>query len=142
MYTVGNSTSQADAKRVLEVIDEEVNAVRTGDVQAYLEILADDAVFMPPNQTSRAGEELRIWLREFLEAFTVKWLKFEHLDTEIEGDLAYHTYAYSWQVTPRVGGEPTVAQGKGMHVLRRQADGAWRVVREIWNASPTTVGKP
>jgi ketosteroid isomerase-like protein len=142
MYSAGNSASQADAKRVLDVIDEEVNAVSTGDAQAYLAILADDAVFMPPNQTSKAGDELRIWLREFLEEFSVKWLKFEHLDTETAGDLAYHTYAFSWRVTPKVGGEPTVAQGKGMHVLRRQADGAWKVVREIWNASPPTDGKP
>jgi len=130
----------SDPQRVVDTVAQEVEAAKTGDVEAYFAILAHDAVFMAPNQPSRSGEDLRGWLREFLEGFTVEWLSFEHVDTEIDGDLAYHTYAYTWRVTPRAGGEPTVSSGKGLHVLRRQSDGAWEVLREIWNATPSTVG--
>jgi uncharacterized protein (TIGR02246 family) len=133
--------SESDTQRVLDVVAQEVEAAGTGDVERYFAILADDAVFMAPNQPPRSGEELRDWLREFLEGFRVEWLRFEHVDAEIDRDLAYHTYAYRWRVTPRAGGEPTVSQGKGLHVLRRQKDGGWKVIREIWNASPGSGGR-
>jgi ketosteroid isomerase-like protein len=53
-----------------------------------------------------------------------------------DGSLGFHTYEYVWRVTPRGAGAPTIGHGKGMHVLRRQADGAWKILREVWNASP------
>lgn len=84
----------------------------------------------------RQGDDLRRWLRAFLEGFRVDWLEFEPLAVETAGHLAYHAYSYSWRVTPRAGGEPIEARGKGLHILRREADGAWRIAREIWNASP------
>jgi ketosteroid isomerase-like protein len=63
------------------------------------------------------------------------------MTTELEaaGDLAYHTYVYTWLTTPRAGGEAKVSSGKGLHILRRQADGPWKIAREIWNDLPEPV---
>lgn len=126
----------SDKEAILAVIDQEVAAAAGGDVETYEAILADNAAFMPPNGHPRSGTELRAWLRQFLEGFAVEWLSFQHIDVVVDGRYGYHSYEYKWSVTPRVGGEAMLSQGKGLHVMRREVDGSWRILREIWNASP------
>jgi ketosteroid isomerase-like protein len=121
---------------VIAVIDLEVTAAAKGDFEQYNAILADDALFMPPNGRTRSGDELRKWLGEFLEGFAVEWVSFQHGEVTIDGRHAYHSYEYQWRVTPRLGGEVIVSCGKGLHVLRKEANGSWKIVGEIWNGSP------
>ena len=121
---------------LLALIDREVAAAAASDFQEYSAILADDAVFMPPNGAPRSGVALRTWLRQFLQDFAVEWVSFRHGDVAVDGRHGYHSYEYEWRVKPRAGGDATVSCGKGLHVLRKEADGSWMIVREIWNASP------
>jgi len=121
---------------VLEAVGIERTAIESGDLEPYLGVLTDDAVFMPPNSHPKEGEELREWLRAFVEGFRVEWLSFVSTEVLESAEAAYHAYAYTWRVHPRAGGEPTTASGKGVHLLRRGSDGTWGIAREIWNASP------
>jgi len=129
-------SSSSEESALLAVIDREVTAAAKSDFGEYNSILADDAVFMPPNGHPRSGAELRTWLRQFLEDFVVEWVSFRHSDAVVDGNMGYHSYEYEWRVTPRAGGEVTVSYGKGLHVLRRDSDGSWKILREIWNSSP------
>lgn len=105
--------------------------------QAYFAVLTADAIFMPPNSVAKAGEQLRAWLGSFVRDFEVEWLSFASAELAVVEDLAYHTFTYTWRVTPRAGGEGKVSSGKGLHILRRQADGCWKISREIWNSVPS-----
>jgi ketosteroid isomerase-like protein len=131
-----DSDPEVDREQVLAVLDQEVAAIGNDDIKAYHAILADDAVFMPPNLPAKEGDELRRWLDDFLRGFAIQWLKFTHVETVVVSDCAYHVFACSWRVTPKAGGEPKVLHFKGLHILRRQLDGAWKLAREIWNTSP------
>jgi ketosteroid isomerase-like protein len=130
-----NSDSEETA--ILTVIDREVVAAAKSDFQEYNTILAEDAVFMPPNSLARSRAELRSWLRQFLKDFAVEWVSFQHGDVTVDGQHGYHSYEYMWRVTPRAGGDTSISSGKGLHVLRREADGFWKIVLEIWNGSPS-----
>jgi ketosteroid isomerase-like protein len=130
------SQTDLDIQRVVAVTDEEANAISASDLQGYLATLAEDAVFMPPDLLAKRGDELRGWLRDFLQGFQAEWLKYVHDETVVEGCLAYHRYSYRWRVSPKAGGESVVSQGKGIHVLRRQPDGSWKIVVNMWNATP------
>ncbi len=110
--------------------------MRRGDCDQYFAILAADAVFLPPNTTGKKGEQLRAWLKDFLQHFTVEWLEIVDGETMVAGDFACHDYAYRMKSTPRTGGEPVFGRGKGLEVFRREPDGAWKIVRNIWNAVP------
>ncbi len=125
-----------DSERVLAVVSEERAAVENADIARYLAILDDGAMFMPPDAPPKDGAVLRAWLKDFVDRFKVEWLSFVSTEVVVVADLAYHAYTYTWQVTPHAGGQSTVASGKGMHILRRQSDGSWKVAREIWNGSP------
>jgi ketosteroid isomerase-like protein len=126
----------SDHQAVLAIASQEVQATAENDVNAYLAVLAEDAVYLAPNTTPKTGHELRTWLHEFLEGFKIEWLEYKHGATEVRNDLAYHDYSYVWRVSPKNGEEGPVRRGKGLLVLRRQADGAWKIVRNIWNADP------
>jgi ketosteroid isomerase-like protein len=129
-------SSEHNRMLVIAVADEEANAISLGDAERYFAILSEDAVFMPPNSTPKAGDELRQWLRGFLNEVSVEYLNSAHGQTVVANDLAYHEYTCSWKVTPRSGGETTTAHFKGLHIVRRQSDGSWKLSRNIWNLSP------
>ncbi len=128
---------QVGLKAVLEPVERERSAIAVGDTGEYFAALADDAQFMPPNSVAKGGAELRTWLAEFVCDFRVEWLAFSTTEVTGVADLAYHAFTYTWRVTPRVGGEGKVSSGKGIHILRLQADGSWRIAREIWNGIPS-----
>lgn len=131
------SSEIADRQKVLATIDREIKAVSTRDAAAYFAIIDEEATFLPPNVEPKHGAELREWLRDCFERFTVEWLNFIHHETEIASDFAYHRYTYSWRLTPRSGGPAAVAHGKGLHILRRHQGAEWKVLCEIWNANPS-----
>jgi ketosteroid isomerase-like protein len=131
-----DSDTKKDRQNIIALIDREVKAVGEGDFETYNAILTDGAVFMPPDSFAKEGEELRRWLCDFLERFKVEWIEFVHGNVEVAGDLALHEYIYRWRVTPKDGGNTNVIGGKGIHIVRRQRNGSWKIAREIWNANP------
>jgi ketosteroid isomerase-like protein len=128
--------SNSETQKAIAVSDQEAAAMQSGDMNQYLSILSDDAVFMPPNMPAIQGNELRQWLRHFVDGNRVEWPRFEHGETMIADNLALHEYVYTMKVTPKVGGQPAVGYGKGLEVLRREVDGTWKILRNIWNARP------
>ncbi len=127
---------QRETERVMQAAAREAEVMRDGDMNGYLALLCDDAVFMPPNLPALKGRELRTWLLEFLDNNAIEWPRFEHGETMIAGDLAFHEYLYAMKVTPKASGQATTGFGKGMQVLRREPGGSWRILRNIWNARP------
>jgi ketosteroid isomerase-like protein len=125
-----------DRQHVFALTEAEATAIESGEADAYFSLLSEDAVFMPPNVASKTGEELRQWLRDFLERVTIKYVEFAHGETVIREDLACHAYTCRWTATPRSDGPPTSMAFKGMHVLRRQPGGSWKISRSIWNTDP------
>lgn len=135
---MNQTTTFSSVEPVLQAAEREKTAMAASDMALYLSVLADDALFMPPGTAAKCGEELRAWLRAFLENFTTEWLRFQHGETVVAGNLAFHDYYYSMKVTPKAGGEATIGHGKGLHVLRREGNGAWKIVRNVWNAVPSS----
>jgi ketosteroid isomerase-like protein len=125
-----------ERKQILAVLDQEKAAIEAGDIGRYLEVLADDAVFMPPNLPAMKGDELRQWLSDFLQRVTIRYLNYVPVETVIANGFAFHVFACSWQAVPKAGGEPKTLHFKGLHILRRQRGGSWKIAREIWNTSP------
>ncbi len=128
---------QQEKQRIGSVTDAEVEAMAEDDIERYLPLLSEDALFLPPGLPSIGGEELRAWLREFLGEWRVEWLAYKHNETEVVGDLAFHRFSYSRRLEPKKGGQLEVSHGKGLHILRRSADGDWKIARETWNDRPT-----
>jgi ketosteroid isomerase-like protein len=133
-----SSELDRDREQVFAVTEAEARAVESGDAETYFSLLSDDAVFMPPNVTTKTGDGLRQWMSDFLNRVTIKYEDFSHGETVVREDLACHAYTCRWTATPKSGGPPTPMAFKGIHVLRRQPGGSWKISQSIWNTDPVS----
>ena len=53
----------------------------------------------------------------------------------IHGDWAYARDSYRNALHPHTGGEAQVEGGKNLWLFRREADGSWKIFRNMWNAN-------
>ena len=108
-----------------------VETALASDYNAWIELLADDAVFMPPNETRHEGrDDIFTWVNTFPEttSLTVTPAEIEGL-----GDLAFVRGAYTLTVVMPESG-PMSDRGNYIEIWQRQADGSWRIFRDIWNS--------
>ena len=103
-----------------------------GDYKALVELFyAEDALFLAPNApaaTGRAGIEAALRSMPPITKF-----KLQSDDIDGTGDLAYSRGRYALTMAPP-GAPPIDDQGKSLVVLRRQKDGSWKAIRDMFNS--------
>jgi ketosteroid isomerase-like protein len=125
-------STEADIQAISAVRDLEVAAFTSGGEFSYL---ADDAVLMPPNAPRVVGiEAIGAWAAEFANQVTFNNLDYTESDIVIAGNWAIERYAASVTMTPAGDGDPVSGTNKGIHIYKRQADGSWKMVQDVWNS--------
>jgi ketosteroid isomerase-like protein len=113
------------------------------ELQPLLSLVTDDVVFLPPNAPAINGRRA---VEAMYRAFFAQFSKVEQMavteELEIAGEWAYAWGSESLTLTPQAGGPPVVLAGKGMTILRRQKDGAWKFARGINNLAMQTTNTP
>lgn len=129
--TCSNSLSAADRTALATNSEAWLKAVRASDWDAVAASYAEDAMLLPPDQPVVIGRDgIRAWFAAFppLVSMTTK-------DVEVEGccDLAYVRGTYQLEV--RTSETSTHHEtGKFIEIRRKQADGTWLKLRDIFNA--------
>ena len=114
--------------------DKYLSSINANDADAFLAMITDDAIFMPPGSPRLVGKaEVGPWASAYLDAYRIHWDK-TVIEFVVSGRWAYEIYAYHSTDTPRAGGDPTTDTGKGIIIYRLESDGAWRVARDAWNS--------
>ena len=137
----------ADMAAIKALGDQFTAAFNSGDAAAMAAAYADDAIMMDPNQAAVEGKqaiqaayEARSKESAGKVAFTAT---FTPLETQVAGDWAYDRGNYTVTITPK-SGKPMERSNKYMTIYKRQADGSWKVYRDISNSNeppPTAAGK-
>jgi ketosteroid isomerase-like protein len=113
-----------------------VASVDAGNVDGVAALYASDAALLPPNLPVQRGHNaIRAFWGGFLNAYDVK---FELGADVIEGreDLAYNLGHYRFTAVPKAKNSPGIAdEGKYVTVLKKQPDGSWKLVIDIYNSS-------
>jgi len=65
----------------------------------------------------------------------------DNQELQVFGDWAVFRGVLVGTVTPKGGGEPMPLANKFVNVLRRESDGSWKHVWDVWNAMPAE-GEP
>src|SRR5438552_15007918 len=105
------------------------------DVDKTVSYYAEEAVVMPPNASSATTKEaIRSAWKEMLTSpgAAINW-KATKVEVAKAGDLAYVSGTYEQTMTDP-SGKPAKDRGKYVEIFKKQADGTWKVVADIWNS--------
>lgn len=115
-------------------------ALRAGDAAAASSVYADDATLVAP-----AADVLRG--RSAIEGFWrtgvetgIQRVELAVLDLQQRGDIVFEVGQYAIHLTPE-SGEAVVDRGRYLVVHRREPDGRWRRVAEMFSPDPIPIGQ-
>lgn len=134
-------TRAADEAALKKLDDEWSRAVGARDVEKTVSFYSDDAVMMPPDIPTLTGKEpIRALWRSMLESpsFSGGW-QATKIEVARSGDLAYVSGTYEFNETD-AGGRPIADKGKYVEVWKKQADGNWKCVADMFNSDLQTAG--
>jgi ketosteroid isomerase-like protein len=108
-----------------------------GDVEGIVSLYAVDATRYPPDGEPASGPEAMRAFAERVAAMPGFHLTALPLAMEISqsGDMGYTLNLLELTVTG-ADGRPVVEHLRDFHIWRREADGAWRIVEDIWQVLP------
>ena len=132
---------EADTAAIEAVREAEEAAATAGNVDAFMALIADDAMNMQPNGPPVVGADaIREWLEGFMETFTIEFNRYDTDEVIVSGDLAVERFSGVWTLTPTDGSDPVTETVKGLHVMQRQADGSWKITHDVWNTNEPLPG--
>ena len=129
------ATSATDEATLRKLDDEWSRAVGSRDVEKTISYYTDDAIVMPPNIPTLTGKEpIRSLWNSMLDSpsFTGGW-KATKVEVARSGDLAYVSGTYEFTEKDE-SGKPLTDKGKYLEVWRKQADGNWKCVADMFNS--------
>ena len=123
----------ADAKALARLDDDWSAAAATRDAAKVASFYADDALAYPPNEPVAVGKAAaqKVWAAYFAEpSFRISW-KTTH--AEVNGDLGFTSGSYE-DSFKGPDGKLVQEKGKYLCVWKKQKDGSWKAIHDMWNA--------
>jgi ketosteroid isomerase-like protein len=112
-------------------------AAAAKDLDKTVSYYADDAIVLPPNAPAATTKEAikGVWKGMITNpGFAGGW-KATRVEVARSGDLAYLNGTYDFTLNDAKG-KPVKDIGKYVEVWKKQADGSWKTVADIWNSDP------
>lgn len=126
-----------ERESLLQTDREWAASIGTRNVDKIVSYWSDDAIVMPPDGPALTGKQA---IRDYVAAglaipgFDITW-EAKQAVISATGDMGY-TLASNRITLPGADGSPVTSAGKAVTVWRKEPDGAWRCVLDIWNADP------
>ncbi|RJG09488.1 YybH family protein [Massilia cavernae] len=119
-----------DEEQIRALVEMWLSATAAGDVDTVLDLMAADAMFMSAGQPPMVGREA--FARGLTKLLTDNVIRSVSDIQEIVvcGDLAYVRTKLAVTITSKHGKTPMLRNGDTMSILRREADGRWRLSRD------------
>jgi ketosteroid isomerase-like protein len=130
--------TKAEGEKLMQISREWSKSAATDSIEKTLSYWADDAVVMSPGQPSMKGKNA---IREMVEGtskipgFKISW---EPLSVTVSksGDLAYMIEQNQITVNDSLG-NPHTEFNKGVSIWRKETDGSWKNIVDMWNSDPS-----
>ena len=127
----------AEAEALMELSRQWSAYVESGDLESGMDFWSDDAVMLPPDLPILEGKQA---IREYVEAaadipgFKISW---EPATAHIakSGDMAYLIERNVIEIDDAEG-NTIVTHGKVVTVWRKDSQGRWKNVVDMWNTAP------
>jgi ketosteroid isomerase-like protein len=140
---VESDSRSLDEAAIREADAASVKAIAAKQVNATVSYYDEEASILMPNAPIVTGrEEIRkAWGQMFaIPGFTLA-PKTTKIEVARSGDLAYVQGTYQL-ITNDSQGKPVSDRGKFVVVWKKQTNGAWKIVADIWNSDAPTDRAP
>ena len=138
-FLVVCAVSAADTKSIeqaLRDLDAQWSAAAGAkDLEKTISFYSEDAIVLPTNAPAAATKDaIRNTWKDLLASpgLAISW-KTTKVEVAKSGDIAYTTGTYELTMND-ASGKPVPDHGKYVEVWKKQADGKWKVVADIWNS--------
>jgi uncharacterized protein (TIGR02246 family) len=120
-------------REIIQVRDAWIAAVKAKDINRLISLLTDDIIMMHPNRPAVMGKDAnRTDLLAALEKFNIDQTVVSD-EVAVAEEWAFDRSRATTTLTPVSGGNAITVRSKSVTILRRQADGSWRIARVIGN---------
>jgi ketosteroid isomerase-like protein len=129
------ATQAADEAAVRQTDENWSKAAQSKKVDDWVAFYSDDAVILPPNEKKASGkEDVRKDIGELmmLPSLALSWTPAK-VEVARSGDLAYTQGSYQMSYADSHG-KPMTDQGKTLEIWKKQADGSWKCVADMWSS--------
>ena len=136
-------TRAADEATLRKLDDDWSKAAAAKDVEKTASFYSDDALVMPPNSPVLKGKDAarEMWKSMFaVPGFGGGW-RATTVAVAKSGDLGYTTGPYEITETD-ANGKPMTDKGKYLAVWKKQADGSWKCVADMFNTDLPPASAP
>jgi uncharacterized protein (TIGR02246 family) len=124
----------SDVTQVYELWNEYAAACHAGDLERWLALWIDNGIQMAPDAPPRVGKaQIRAAMQPTFQRFDVRNLVINTEEVRILGDRAYSHGTYTFDMTPKEGGQTTSLWGKFLDIVAKQADGSWKIAIDCHN---------
>ena len=135
VLSTGIALADNEAEQAIrEAGDQALKAAQAKDVSRWVSFFSNDATLYPPDEPILKGKEaIQEWLSEAVANpnFAISW-ETTVVEVAEAGDLGFASGTYEATVSDDEG-KPVLEQGKWVSVYKKQADGTWKCVTDIWN---------
>lgn len=139
LFVAGCSQTPPDTRAAEETTLRALNtqwskAADSKDLEATVSYYSDDASVFPPNAPLASGKQAihAVWADVLNSASSISW-QTDKVEVARSGDIAYLTGMY--QTTAKdPHAQPVNDSGKFVEVWKKQADGKWKTVADIFNS--------
>jgi uncharacterized protein (TIGR02246 family) len=121
------STMSDDERAIRALIDTWMAASKAGDTATVLSLMTDDVLFMVPGREPFGKQEFAA-AAQGMQGATIDG-KSEIVELKVLGDWAYLRGRLQIAMTPP-DGNPIHRSGYTLTILRKEADGKWRLARD------------
>jgi uncharacterized protein (TIGR02246 family) len=116
-----------DEQAIRQVVETWMAASRSGNLATVLSLMTEDAIFMVPGQEP-FGKETFAALSKGAGGSRIEGTS-EIVELRVLGEWAFIRNRIAMQMTPP-GGEAVRRAGYTLTLLRKEADGQWRLARD------------
>jgi len=128
-------TGQTDALAAIAEFNQQyLKAINEADIELLASLTTEDHMMISSGGAPLRGKEALV------AAMTGAFARFDFEEswapeeTVVSGDLAYQRGTFVVVARPRDGGEASRTTGNFMRIYRRQPDGSWLMVRDMFNS--------
>ena len=126
--------TKAEGEKIMQISRDWSKSAATDSIDKMLSYWADDAIVMSPGEAPIKGKKA---IREMVEGaskipgFKISW---EPLSVAVSksGDMAYLIEQNQITVNDSTG-KPLTVVNKSVTIWRKEADGSWKNVVDMWN---------